>query len=85
MDESAEPPNMSRENIQAVRMARLAVEQAKTGRWADAPNVVLLEDLLTAYDVMGGRLAWLAALYGDLQLEFAQLKDQLRRMNGEAE
>lgn len=58
-----EPQPLSRADIQAVRLARIAVEQADAGRWVDAPNVVLLRNLLTAFDHQGERLAWLADLY----------------------
>lgn len=58
-------PAISQKHIDSVRTARGYLARAKQMKFDSAPSMVMLRDLLEAYDALGARLAYLAAILGE--------------------
>lgn len=61
-----EPGRITPEHIETVRKVRAYIANAEQRKFAAAPSVVMLTELLACYDTLGARLAWLAALHAEV-------------------
>lgn len=59
------PPRFTEEHLASVRRARAYVANADQRGFGSAPSLVMLRDLLAAYDVLSARVAFIAASHGD--------------------
>lgn len=74
----APPPGLSKEHLDAVSKARAYITGPSAQRLMVTPAEVdgMLADLLTSYEVMSARLAWLAATYAEQAADWKGLMDQ---------
>lgn len=58
---TSEPGAITPEHIETVRKVRAYIANAEQRKFAAAPSVVMLAELLECYDLLAARVAWIVA------------------------